>query len=150
MGVEMRAPTGDELAQMQRVMAGAMEDGAFGPSYALIYPPDAYAETEEIIAVCKESASRGGLYITHIRSEGDAILDAVDEAIRIGREGGLPVEIYHLKAAGRRNWDTMHRGSRRSTSARARARRDGRYVSLRRVVLTLIGLSPWPRPGKAV
>ena len=83
---------------MQRVMAEAMEDGAFGPSYALIYPPDAYAETEEIIAVCKESASRGDLYITHIRSEGDAILDAVDEAIRIGREGGLPVEIYHLKA----------------------------------------------------
>ena len=107
MGLEMRAPTGDELSQMQRVMAEAMEDGAFGPSYALIYPPDAYAETEEIIAVSKEAASRGGLYITHIRSEGDAILDAVDEAIRIGREGGLPVEIYHLKAAGRRNWDRM-------------------------------------------
>jgi len=107
MGLEMRAPTGDELAQMRRVMAEAMEDGAFGPSYALIYPPDAYAETEEIIAVSKEAASRGGLYITHIRSEGDAILDAVDEAIRIGREGGLPVEIYHLKAAGRRNWDRM-------------------------------------------
>lgn len=120
MGLEMRAPTGDELSQMQRVMAEAMEDGAFGPSYALIYPPDAYAETEEIIAVCKEAASRGGLYITHIRSEGDAILDAVDEAIRIGREGGLPVEIYHLKAAGRRNWDTMHRVVEKIDAARAR------------------------------
>ena len=120
MGLEMRAPTGDELAQMQRVMAEAMEDGAFGPSYALIYPPDAYAETEEIIAVCKEAASRGGLYIPHIRSEGDAILDAVDEAIRIGREGGLPVEIYHLKAAGRRNWDTMHRVVEKIDAVRAR------------------------------
>ena len=120
MGLEMRAPTGDELAQMRRVMAEAMEDGAFGPSYALIYPPDAYAETEEIIAVCKEAARRGGLYITHIRSEGDAILDAVDEAIRIGREGGLPVEIYHLKAAGRRNWDTMHRVVEKIDAARAR------------------------------
>ncbi|MEC7225935.1 MAG: D-aminoacylase [Candidatus Latescibacterota bacterium] len=120
MGLEMRAPTGDELAQMRRVMAEAMEDGAFGPSYALIYPPDAYAETEEIIAVCKEAARRGGLYITHIRSEGDAILDAVDEAIRIGREGGLPVEIYHLKAAGRRNWDTIHRVVEKIDAARAR------------------------------
>ena len=120
MGLEMRAPTGDELAQMRRVMAEAMEDGAFGPSYALIYPPDAYAETEEIIAVCKEAARRGGLYITHIRSEGDAILDAVDEAVRIGREGGLPVEIYHLKAAGRRNWDTMHRVVEKIDAARAR------------------------------
>ena len=119
-GLEMRTPTKDELAQMRRVMAEAMEDGAFGPSYALIYPPDAYAETEEIIAVCKEAARRGGLYITHIRSEGDAILDAVDEAVRIGREGGLPVEIYHLKAAGRRNWDTMHRVVEKIDAARAR------------------------------
>jgi N-acyl-D-amino-acid deacylase len=119
MGLEMRAPTGDELAQMRRVMAEAMEDGAFGPSYALIYPPDAYAETEEIIAVSKEAASRGGLYITHIRSEGDAILDAVDEAIRIGREGGLPVEIYHLKAAGRRNWDRMQQVVEKIDAARA-------------------------------
>lgn len=107
MGMDMRAPTSDELDCMRRVMAGAMEDGAFGPSYALIYPPDAYAETEEIVEVCKTAARYNGVYITHIRSEGDAILAAVEEACRVGREGGLPVEIYHLKAAGQRNWGLM-------------------------------------------
>jgi N-acyl-D-amino-acid deacylase len=119
MGLDLRAPTNDERALMRRVMAESMEDGAFGPSYALIYPPDAYAETDEIIEVCKEAARYGGLYITHIRSEGDAILEAVDEALRIGREAELPVEIYHLKAAGRRNWDTMERVIEKIDAARA-------------------------------
>ncbi len=119
MGLDLRAPTNDERALMRRVMAESMEDGAFGPSYALIYPPDAYAETDEIIEVCREAARYGGLYITHIRSEGDAILEAVDEALRIGREAELPVEIYHLKAAGRRNWDTMERVIEKIDAARA-------------------------------
>ncbi len=119
MGLDLRAPTPDERTLMRRVMAEAMEDGAFGPSYALIYPPDAYAETEEIIEVCKEAARYGGLYITHIRSEGDAILEAVDEALRIGREGGLPVEIYHLKAAGKRNWGAMQQVIEKIDAARA-------------------------------
>ena len=119
MGLDLRAPTNDERALMRRVMAESMVDGAFGPSYALIYPPDAYAETDEIIEVCKEAARYGGLYITHIRSEGDAILEAVDEALRIGREAELPVEIYHLKAAGRRNWDTMERVIEKIDAARA-------------------------------
>ncbi len=119
MGLEMRAPTADERVLMRRVMAEAMEDGSFGPSYALIYPPDAYAETEEIVEVCKEAARYGGLYITHIRSEGDALLEAVDEALRIGRDSGLPVEIYHLKAAGRRNWGAMQQVIEKIDAARA-------------------------------
>lgn len=107
MGMDMRAPTADELEQMRRVMAECMEDGAFGPSYALIYAPDAYAETAEIVEVCRVAARYGGLYITHIRSEADAIFEALDEAFDIGRRAGLPVEIYHLKASGRNNWDKM-------------------------------------------
>lgn len=119
MGLELRAPTAAELETMRRVMTEAMEDGAFGPSYALIYPPDAYAETEEIIEICKVAARYSGIYITHMRSEGDTILEALDEAFRIGREGGLPVEIYHLKAAGRRNWEQMHEVIKRVEAARA-------------------------------
>jgi len=118
MGLEMRAPTADELEQMRRVMAEAMEDGAFGPSHALIYPPDAYAKTEEIIEICKVAAKYNGLYITHMRSEADAIMEGVEEALRIGREGGLPVEIYHLKAAGKRNWGQMQQVIERIEAAR--------------------------------
>jgi N-acyl-D-aspartate/D-glutamate deacylase len=109
MGMDMRAPVPGELEHMRRVMAESMEQGAFGPSYALIYPPDAYARTEEIIAVCQEAARYGGVYITHLRSEADRIFAALDEAFAIGRGAGLPVEIYHLKASGRRNWDKMPR-----------------------------------------
>jgi dihydroorotase/N-acyl-D-amino-acid deacylase len=103
-GMEMGRPSADELATMRRVMAEAMEDGAFGVAYALIYPPDAYADTDEIVAVCEEAARRGGVYITHIRSEGDRLLEALEEAIEIGRRADLPVEVYHLKACGATNW----------------------------------------------
>ncbi len=103
-GYDMGPLTADELATLRRLAAEAMEDGAFGVAYALIYPPDAYASTEEIIAVCREVQRFGGLYITHIRSEGARLLEALEEALRIGREAGVPVEIYHLKAAGRAHW----------------------------------------------
>ena len=119
MGLAMRAPTSEELARMKRVMHEAMEDGAFGPSYALIYPPDAYTETEELIEICRVAAEHHGLYITHIRSEADAIFAALEEAFEIGRRAELPVEIYHLKAAGRRNWDKMPEVIRRIEAARA-------------------------------
>ncbi len=109
MGMEMRSPNADELALMQRVMAECMEDGAFGPSYALIYAPDAYTETDELVAVNEIAAQYHGIYITHIRSEADEIFTALDEAFAVGRRAGLPVEIYHLKAAGRRNWDKMEK-----------------------------------------
>jgi N-acyl-D-amino-acid deacylase len=93
-----------EMDTMRRVMRDAMLDGAFGLGSALIYPPGSYASTEELIEEAKAMAPFGGLYITHMRSEGDKLVEAVDEAIRIGREGGVPVEIYHLKAAGVKNW----------------------------------------------
>ena len=81
-----------------------MEDGAFGLGTALIYPPGNYASTEELIEIAKAMAPYGGIYITHMRSEADQVLEGMDEALRIGREGGVPVEIYHLKAAGTANW----------------------------------------------
>ncbi len=107
MGMAMGRPSDEQLATMKRVMAEAMEDGAFGVSYALIYPPDAFADTDEIVEVCKVVAEHHGLYITHMRSEADALLEGVEEALEIGRRAGLPVEIYHLKAAGSRNWHKM-------------------------------------------
>jgi len=93
-----------ELDTMRAVVRRAMGDGAFGVASALIYPPGSYASTRELVEEARASAPYGGVYITHMRSEGDRLLEAVDEALTIGREGGVPVEIYHLKAAGVRNW----------------------------------------------
>ena len=93
-----------ELDTMRAVTRRAMADGAFGVGSALIYPPGAYASTEELIEIAKAMAPYGGVYITHMRSEGDRVIEATAEALRIGREGGVPVEIYHLKVAGQRNW----------------------------------------------
>jgi N-acyl-D-amino-acid deacylase len=93
-----------ELDTMRAVMRRAMEDGAFGLGTALIYPPGNYASTTELVEIARAMAPYHGVYITHMRSEADHFLEAMDEAIAIGREAGVPVEIYHLKAAGRRNW----------------------------------------------
>jgi dihydroorotase/N-acyl-D-amino-acid deacylase len=113
------APTPAELDTMRLVVHDAMRDGAFGLASALIYPPGNYASTEELIEQAKVMAPFGGLYITHMRSEGDRFVEAVDEALRIGREGGVPVEIYHLKAAGVRNWPKMRLVLAKIDSARA-------------------------------
>ncbi|MFO7167372.1 MAG: D-aminoacylase [Chloroflexota bacterium] len=118
-GMRMGPAAPHELELMRRVMAEAMEDGAFGVSYALIYPPDAYVATDELIEVCKVVARYGGVYITHIRSEGSRLLEGIEEAIDIGRAAGLPVEIYHLKASGRANWHKMPDVIRRIEEARA-------------------------------
>ncbi|MBI3791559.1 MAG: amidohydrolase family protein [Gemmatimonadetes bacterium] len=107
------------LAAMQEAAAQAMRDGAFGFASALIYPPGNYASTAELIAIAKAVAPSGGVYITHMRGEGDGLLESVDEAIRIGREGGVPVEIYHLKAGGVRNWSKGPRVIAKIDSARA-------------------------------
>lgn len=96
-----------ERDTLRAVVARAMEDGAFGLASALIYPPNTYASTEDLVEAARAMAPFGGVYITHLRSEGDRFLEAVDEALRIGREGGVPVEIYHLKASGPRNWPKM-------------------------------------------
>ncbi|MGH7504633.1 MAG: N-acyl-D-amino-acid deacylase family protein, partial [Longimicrobiales bacterium] len=103
-GLSQGAPTAAELDSMRKVVRWAMEGGAFGIATALIYPPANFATTDELIEAAKAMAPYGGVYITHMRSEADQYLDAIDEAIRIGSEGGVPVEIYHLKAAGKRNW----------------------------------------------
>ncbi len=113
------APTPAELDTMRTVVRQAMRDGAFGLGSALIYPPGNYAGTEELIEQAKAMAPYGGVYITHMRSEGDRLVEAVDEALRIGREGGVPVEIYHLKAAGVKNWPKMKTVIAKIDSARA-------------------------------
>lgn len=106
-GDDDRAPTPAELEQMKRLVADAMKDGALGVSTALIYPPGHYAKTEELIALAKVAGQYGGLYATHMRSEGTSEMAAIDEAIRIGREARVPVEIFHLKVSGKPRWGSM-------------------------------------------
>ena len=103
MGFARRAPSARELSRMRGLMESAMADGACGLSTGLIYAPGSYAATEEIVEVAR-GAARDGFYASHIRGEGATLLDAVAEAIRIGREGGLPVQVSHIKAAGRSHW----------------------------------------------
>jgi len=119
MGMHMGVAAGPALDSMRTAMRNAMEDGAFGLGSALIYPPGNYANTEELIEIAKAMAPYGGVYITHMRSEADQLLEAMDEAIRIGKEGGVPVEIYHLKAAGKRNWSKAPAMIAKIDSARA-------------------------------
>lgn len=106
-GMRIGKASSEELQTMRQVMRGAMQDGAFGVSYALIYPPDDYAETDEIVEVCKVVAEHGGIYITHLRSESDRLLEALGEALEVGRRAQLPVQIYHLKASRPENWPKM-------------------------------------------
>ena len=106
-GDDDRAPTAEELAQMQSLVEQAMKQGALGLSSALIYPPNIYAKTDELIALAKVASQYGGLYATHMRSEGASEMAAIDEAIRIGREANLPVEIFHLKVSGKPRWGSM-------------------------------------------
>jgi N-acyl-D-amino-acid deacylase len=107
LGYTNRAPTPEELERMRALVRQGMEEGALGVGSSLIYAPAAYAKTDELIALSKVAAEYGGLYITHMRSEGNRLLEALDEALTIGREAGLPVELYHLKAAGQANWGKL-------------------------------------------
>lgn len=102
-----RPPSPAELDRMRALVREAMQEGAVGLSTSLQYAPAPYATTEELIALASEAAKFGGIYATHMRSEGDAIMAALDEAFRIGREAHIPVEIWHLKAAGKPNWGRM-------------------------------------------
>jgi N-acyl-D-amino-acid deacylase len=120
MGEESRTPTSAEMAEMKRLVAEAMDDGAFGLSTALIYPPGVYATTTEIAELAKVAASRGGFYSTHMRNESVGLLAAIDESIQIGELAGLPVHIYHLKAAGKRQWPLITQAIDRIGAARAR------------------------------
>ncbi len=117
--LELGAPNADELAAMCQVTAEAMEDGAFGVATALIYPPGAFAGTHELTEIAKVIGRYGGVYITHLRSEGDRFLEGLEEAIAIGTEGKCAVEIYHLKATAPRNWHKMAEVIARIDRARA-------------------------------
>ncbi|MEL6925189.1 MAG: D-aminoacylase, partial [Bacteroidota bacterium] len=106
-GYEDRAPTAEEMDRMKALVRQAMEEGAMGIGSSLIYAPAFYAKTEELIELCKVAAEYDGLYITHMRSEGNQLLEGVDEVIRIAKEAGIRAEIYHLKAGGQNNWPKM-------------------------------------------
>jgi N-acyl-D-amino-acid deacylase len=120
MGLAQRPPTAAELDQMREGIREGAAAGAVGLSTGLIYEPGRYAATEEIIALARELSGPGGLYATHMRNEADALLEAVREAIRIGEEAGVPVQISHHKAAGRRNWGRVRDSLRLIDEARAR------------------------------
>jgi N-acyl-D-amino-acid deacylase len=118
-GYEDRPPSADELNRMQALVRQAMEEGAVGVASSLVYPPGFFASTEELIALCRAAASYGGLYASHLRSEGSALVEAADELIRIAREAGVRAEIYHLKAAGKPNWPKLDEVIARVEKARA-------------------------------
>lgn len=118
LGYEDRRPTSAELDRMKQLVADAMKEGALGVGSSLIYAPAFYADTEELIALCQVAASFGGMYISHLRSEGDRFEEAVDEFLRIVRSAKIRGEIYHLKAAGASNWPKMERVIGRVEAAR--------------------------------
>jgi N-acyl-D-amino-acid deacylase len=117
-GLDDRAPTPAELDAMRALVAQEMEAGALGIGSSLIYAPGTFAKTEELIELCKVAARYQGKYISHLRSEGDRFLEALDELIRISREAGLPAEVYHLKAAGESNWPKLDQAIARIEAAR--------------------------------
>ena len=119
LGLVNRPPSAAELHRMKRLVQEAMEDGAMGVTTARIYAPATFAQTDELIELAKVAAHSGGIYTAHMRSEGDRLLEAIDESIRIAREARIPVEIYHLKAAGQSNWSKMDLAIAKIDSARA-------------------------------
>ena len=108
-GQDNREPTPEELNRMKGMMETAMKNGVLGMSTALIYPPASYSKTDELIELAKVAGQYGGFYVTHIRGEGKELVQSIEEAITIGEKGGLPVEIYHLKAAYQPGWGTLMR-----------------------------------------
>lgn len=116
-------PTPEQLARMRALVVQAMEDGALGVGSSIIYAPGSYAETPELAALATEAGRCGGIYISHMRSEGDRLLEAIDELIEISRISGAPAEIYHLKAAGRSNWGKLDAAIKRIEAARAKGQR---------------------------
>ena len=117
-GYENRAPTDEELTSMKNMVKEAMEDGALGVGSSLIYAPAFYSTTEELIALCKVASEYNGLYISHMRSEGNRLLESIDELIRIADEADIRAEIYHLKLAGQENWSKYDDVVRKIDSAR--------------------------------
>jgi N-acyl-D-aspartate/D-glutamate deacylase len=127
-GLEDRRGSADEIGRMKALVREAMEAGAIGLSSSLIYPPAVYAPEEEIAELARVAGEYGGRYFTHMRNEGDRLLEAIDEALRIGKEAGTPVHIYHLKTAGRANWGKMELAIARIKAARAAGQEVGADV----------------------
>jgi N-acyl-D-amino-acid deacylase len=119
LGDDDKQPTPEQLEQMKALVRQAMQDGAVGLSTALEYAPAPYAKTDELIALAAEASKSGGIYATHMRDESDSVLSAIDEALRIGREAHIPVEIWHLKVAGKENWGRMPEVVAKINAARA-------------------------------
>lgn len=122
-GFEDRPPTDDELDNMRALVRQAMREGAMGVGSSLIYAPAFYADTDELVALNAAAAAFGGMYISHMRSEGNRLLESVDELIHIAEQAGVPAEIYHLKMSGQENWDKFDDVVARVNAARARGTR---------------------------
>jgi N-acyl-D-amino-acid deacylase len=148
-GLEDRAPTPEELDRMRALVRQEMEAGALGIGSALIYAPGFYAKTSELIELCKAAAPYRGKYISHMRSEGNRLEESVEEVLRIARDGGVPAEIYHLKAAGKANWPKMDRVLKMINDARA----DGLKITADMYVYTAgatgldAAMPPWVLDG---
>jgi N-acyl-D-amino-acid deacylase len=119
LGDDNKQPTAEQLEQMKTLVRDAMKEGTVGVSTSLEYAPAPYAKTEELIALAAEGGKFGGIYSTHMRNESDSVLDAIDEAVRIGREAHVPVEIWHIKVAGKANWGRMPEVVAKINAARA-------------------------------
>jgi N-acyl-D-amino-acid deacylase len=148
-GFEDKQPTPEQLEQMRELVRREMEAGALGIGTSLIYPPAFYAKTEELIELCKVAAKYQGKYISHVRSEGNRLLEAVDELIRISREAGIPAEVYHIKAAGQQNWGKIDQLLSRIEAAQ----KEGLKITANMYAYTAAGtgldacLPPWTGDG---
>src|SRR2546429_2762277 len=148
-GFDDRAPTPQELDQMRELVRKEMEAGALGIGTSLIYPPAFYAKTDELIELCKVASKYKGKYISHMRSEGNQLLEALDELIRISREANIPAEVYHIKAAGEKNWGKIDELLSRIESAQ----KEGLNIRANMYTYTAAGtgldacLPPWTEDG---
>ncbi|HUU26764.1 MAG TPA: D-aminoacylase [archaeon] len=149
LGYEDRAPTPEELERMCGLVREAMEEGALGVASALIYAPGFYAGTGELIALAQASGAYGGMYISHLRSEGNSFLEAVDELIETSRKARVPAEIYHFKAAGHPNWDKLEAAIQRIEAARAEGLRITADIYPYTAAMTGLdaAMPPWVQEG---
>ncbi len=149
LGDDDKQPTPEQLNQMTALVGQAMRDGTVGVSTALQYAPAPYAKTDELIALASEASKSGGIYATHMRDEGDRVIPAIDEALRIGREANIPVEIWHIKVSGKQNWGRMPEVVAKINAARA----DGIDVSANTYAYTAwfntmsAFIPPWAHDG---
>ncbi len=145
-GERDQEPTHGELERMKELVSNAMRDGAVGLSTALIYPPGAFASTEEITELARTAAEHGGIYLSHMRNESGSLLEAVDEVIRISSVAGLPGHIFHLKAAGQENWPLMEQALQKISDAR----RDGFDITadIYPYIRSQLGLSAFIHPDR--